>query len=124
MTSDEGSAAVAELITRHSARTAKAKRKARAAWTVYILRCADGSLYTGITRDVERRVVELNSHALLAARYTRSRRPVVLVYREAAATRSAAARREYEIKQLGRGDKETLVARDQLKVGRRKSKGG
>ena len=110
MTSDEGSAAVEELITRHSER-AKAKRKARAAWTVYILRCADGSLYTGITRDVERRVVEHNSQALLAARYTRSRRPVVLVYREAAATRSAAARREYEIKQLGRGDKEMLVAR-------------
>ena len=89
----------------------KAKRKTPAGWTVYILRCADGSLYTGITRDVERRVAEHNSHRLLAARYTRSRRPVVLVYRERAASRSAAARREYRIKQMVRGEKEKLVAR-------------
>ncbi len=76
---------------------------------MYILRCADGSLYTGITRDVERRVVEHNSHALLAARYTRSRRPVVVVYSEPAATRSAAARREYQIKKKTRSGKEELV---------------
>lgn len=85
------------------------KPRTRPAWTVYILRCADGSLYTGITRDVARRVEEHNSNGLLAARYTRSRRPVVLVYREPAATRSAASRREYRIKRMTRGDKLKLV---------------
>jgi putative endonuclease len=85
---------------------------------VYILRCADGSLYTGIARDVTRRVEEHNSKGRLAARYTRSRRPVVLVYREPAATRSAASKREYRIKQLTRGDKLTLV-----RGGRRKAEG-
>ncbi|HUF82675.1 MAG TPA: GIY-YIG nuclease family protein, partial [Burkholderiales bacterium] len=88
------------------------KRKARPAWTVYIVRCADGSLYTGITRDVARRIEEHNSNGLLAARYTRARRPVVLVYREKAATRSAACRREYRIKQMKRGEKQKLVTAD------------
>jgi len=87
------------------------KRKARPAWTVYILRCADGSLYTGITRDVARRVAEHNSNGALAARYTRSRRPVALVYQEPAATRSAASKREYRIKRMTRGDKQRLVGR-------------
>jgi putative endonuclease len=86
------------------------KRKTKPAWTVYILRCADGSLYTGITRDVVRRVEEHNSNRLLAARYTRSRRPVTLVYQERAATRSAACKREYRIKRMARGDKLRLVA--------------
>jgi putative endonuclease len=101
------------------------KPRAKKRWTVYILRCADGSLYTGITRDVERRLVEHNSHALLAARYTRSRRPVVVVYSEPAATRSAAARREYQIKQKTRSGKEELIAAALLfkaKGGRRKAK--
>ena len=78
-------------------------------WIVYIVRCADGTLYTGIAKDVARRVEEHNSNRLLAANYTRARRPVTLVYSEAAATRSAACRREYEIKQLRRQDKEALV---------------
>jgi len=85
------------------------KRKRRSAWTVYILRCADGSLYTGITRDVNRRVKEHNSNVLLAARYTRARRPVALVYQEPAATRSAASKREYRIKQMSRRHKQKLV---------------
>ena len=85
------------------------KSKTKSAWTVYILRCADGSLYTGITRDVVRRVEEHNSNGLRAARYTRSRRPVVLVYREPAATRSLASKREYRIKQMTRGDKLRLM---------------
>lgn len=85
------------------------KPEAGSAWTVYILRCADGSLYTGIARDVARRVKEHNSNGRLAARYTRSRRPVVLVYREPAATRSAASQREYRIKRMTRFDKQRLV---------------
>jgi len=85
------------------------KRKSTSAWAVYILRCADGSLYTGITRNVARRVEEHNSNGLLAARYTRARRPVALVYQEPAATRSAAGKREYQIKRMARSDKQELV---------------
>ncbi len=65
------------------------------AWTVYILRCADGTLYTGIAMDAAKRLLEHNTDNRLGARYTRSRRPVVLAYREPAATRATAARREY-----------------------------
>jgi len=79
-------------------------------WSVYIVRCADGTLYTGVATDVARRVAEHNSNKLLAANYTRARRPVTLVYSEAAATRSAACKREYQIKQLRRQEKEALVA--------------
>ena len=80
------------------------------AWNVYMVRCADGSLYTGIARDVMRRVGEHNTNNVLAANYTRARRPVTLVYSEAAATRSAACRREYQIKLLSRQEKEALLA--------------
>jgi putative endonuclease len=93
-------------------------KKKKAAWTVYILRCADGSLYTGVARDVARRVKEHNS-SRLAARYTRARRPVVLVYQEPARTRSAACKREYRIKQLARWEKQALVAA-RMKGGRMK----
>lgn len=79
-------------------------------WQVYIVRCADDSLYTGIARDVERRIAEHNAGNGLAANYTRSRRPVVLVYQEPAADRSAASKREYQIKQLSRAQKLALVA--------------
>ena len=78
-------------------------------WTVYIVRCADGTLYTGIAVDVMRRVAEHNSNNLLGASYTRGRRPVALAYQEPAESRSAAAKREYEIKQLSRKKKEALV---------------
>jgi len=95
----------------------KAKKKGRkngerecAAWQVYILRCADDSLYTGITRDLVRRVAEHNGSGAPGAGYTRSRRPVTLVYSEAAADRSAASRREYVIKQLSRTQKLALIA--------------
>ena len=76
---------------------------------VYIVRCADGTLYTGIAKDVARRVDEHNSSSLLAARYTRARRPVVLVYQEMTPTRSTASKREYEIKQMSRLEKEALL---------------
>jgi len=77
-------------------------------WHVYIVRCADDTLYTGIARDLARRVAEHNA-GKAAARYTRSRRPVVLVYYEPAASRSAAAKREYEIKCLRREEKQLMV---------------
>jgi putative endonuclease len=89
--------------------TPKAKRGRVSRWTVYIVHCADGSLYAGIARDVARRVEEHNSNNLLAANYTRARRPVVLVYQELAATRSTALKREHQIKQMSRREKETLV---------------
>lgn len=78
-------------------------------WQVYIARCADGTLYTGIARDVEKRITEHNADKGIGANYTRARRPVVLVYQEAAADRSSASKREYQIKQLSRAEKLALV---------------
>ena len=77
-------------------------------WQVYILRCADGTLYTGITNDLVRRVMEHNE-GKAGARYTRSRRPVTLVYSEAAANRSEASKREHVIKSLSLINKKTLI---------------
>lgn len=74
---------------------------------VYILECADGTLYTGYTTDVERRVEEHDSGE--GAKYTRGRTPVDLVYNERFEDRSSAMRREYEIKELSRAQKERLV---------------
>ena len=76
-----------------------------------MVRCADGSLYTGIARDVARRVAEHNSNNSLASRYTRARRPVTLVYQEKRKSRSAASKREYEIKQMKKNEKEALIRR-------------
>lgn len=76
-------------------------------WQVYIVRCADETLYTGIARDVNKRIDEHN-HSHLAARYTRTRRPVVLVYAETCESRSQALRREIAIKKLSRRDKQRL----------------
>lgn len=78
-------------------------------WYLYIVRCSDDSLYTGITKDVERRLEEHNSDNLLGARYTRARRPVVLVYREVFRGHSQAAKREYEIKKMSRKAKVRLI---------------
>lgn len=74
---------------------------------VYIVRCADGTLYTGWTYDVARRVAVHNAGR--GAAYTRQRGPVALVYHEALPDRSAAMRREEEIKRKGRAYKERLV---------------
>ena len=75
---------------------------------VYMLRCRDGSLYTGSTVDVARRVAVHNSGK--GAKYTRSRLPVELVYQEAVPDRSAALRREAAIKRLDRRRKLALIA--------------
>lgn len=79
-----------------------------ATWWVYLLRCADDSLYTGITTDLARRLAEHNGDGPAGARYTRSRRPVQLVYREAARNRSDASQREAAIKRLDRARKLAL----------------
>lgn len=75
---------------------------------VYILRCSDGTLYTGITGCLERRLAAHNSGT--GAKYTRGRGPVVLVYREACPDKSAALRREYDVKRLSRREKLALIA--------------
>jgi predicted GIY-YIG superfamily endonuclease len=76
-------------------------------WFVYIVRCADGSLYTGITKDVKRRCQQHNAGT--ASRYTRSRRPVELVYREAHPSQSSALKREAAIKAMTRRGKLTMM---------------
>jgi putative endonuclease len=78
-------------------------------WFVYILRCVDGSLYTGIATDLRRRCQQHNSGR--ASRYTRSRLPVYLVYHETVLGRSRALRREAAIKALSRQQKESLLRR-------------
>ena len=76
---------------------------------VYIVACADGTLYTGIATDVTRRLAEHNGEKARGARYTSARRPVTLVYRAAFATRSEAAKEEFRIKRLPRNAKQTLI---------------
>ncbi|MEX0324497.1 MAG: GIY-YIG nuclease family protein [Puniceicoccaceae bacterium] len=78
-------------------------------WYVYILRCGDGTLYTGITTDVERRLEEHQAQGSKSARYVRGRAPLKLVYARKRGTRSEAAREEWRIKQLSRADKERLI---------------
>ena len=73
-----------------------------------MLKCSDESLYTGITTDLRRRVQEHNDSAK-GAKYTRIRRPVELIYSEGAKDKSAASKREYEIKQLSRTQKLELI---------------
>ena len=80
-------------------------------WCVYIVQCADGTLYTGITTDSARRLQEHNSGTPHGARYTHTRRPVMLAYTEAALDRAAASRREWAIKQLDAASKRALCAR-------------
>ena len=77
-------------------------------WTVYMARCSDGTLYTGVTTDPGRRLAEHNSGC--GGAYTRSRIPMVMVYREPADDRSEAQRRERAIKRLTRAEKEELIA--------------
>lgn len=78
-----------------------------ARWWVYLIECADGTLYTGISNDLDKRLAAHNAGT--AARYTRGRRPVVLRYAEPAADRSSASRREASIKRLSRRAKLALV---------------
>ena len=76
-------------------------------WLVYILRCADGSLYTGITKNVTRSRQQHNAGT--ASRYTRSRIPTKLVWQEAQASQSAALKRELAIKAMTRKEKLTMI---------------
>jgi UV DNA damage endonuclease len=76
-------------------------------WFLYLLRCADGSLYTGITNNVSRRCQQHNAGT--ASRYTRSRLPVELVYQESHSSRRLALKRELAVKAMSRQEKESLI---------------
>ena len=88
-------------------RKPRKKGAPRAGWTVYIVLCRDGSFYTGYTGDMEQRLAAHNSGK--GAKYTASRRPVELVYREVIADRFEAMKREYRIKCLTRAKKQALI---------------
>lgn len=77
-------------------------------WSVYILKCADKTLYTGVTNNIEKRVVAHNTSPT-GAKYTKARRPVKLVYYEDSLTRGEAQTRESEIKKIPRKDKLSLI---------------
>jgi len=81
----------------------------KSSWFVYILRCADNTLYTGITTDVDNRIKQHNGVDKKGAKYTRNRQPVQLVYQEVSDSRSDASKREFSIKALKKLQKERLV---------------
>jgi len=78
-------------------------------WRVYILRCADDTLYTGVAADLQRRLRQHNGELAGGPRYTRGRRPVQLLWSEAAASRGAAQQREAAIRKLDRAGKLALA---------------
>lgn len=78
-------------------------------WTLYILRCADDTLYTGITTDLDRRVEEHEQGK--GARYTRGRGPFTVVHTEPFRTQNEAARREWEVKRMSRTEKMRLIGK-------------
>ena len=79
-------------------------------WFVYVVRCSDNSLYTGVTTDPVRRLRQHNGELVGGAKYTRARRPVELVWDEQHADRSSATQREYAIKQMTLQQKAQLIA--------------
>jgi putative endonuclease len=83
-------------------------RKGSDIWHIYMVRCSDGTLYTGITNDLKKRI-EAHNSGKEGARYTRSRRPVKLVYSEQVESKSAAAKLEYQLKKLPRLKKIRLI---------------
>ena len=82
------------------------------AWHVYIIECSDGTLYTGITNDLDRRITAHNDGR--GAKYTKSRRPVRLRFSEPAADRKNASQREYAIKSLCKAEKMRLITPEPL----------
>ncbi len=79
-------------------------------WYMYVLRCNDDSLYTGVTTDLQRRVDEHNQCNTKGANYTRARRPVQLIYWEPFSNRAQAQQREAAVKKLSKQKKEILVS--------------
>jgi putative endonuclease len=87
----------------------EAKTDATKPWFIYMLRCADNSLYTGIALDVNKRLDQHNGIDKNGAKYTKARRPVELVYQETSKSRSEASKREHAIKSLNKSEKELLI---------------
>ena len=93
--------------SKHPGKLPKKSTRPAGQWLVYLVRCCDGSLYTGITNDLPRR---LKVHAAgKASRYTRSRLPVTLAYTEPQPSHSASLKREAAIKKLSREQKDRLI---------------
>lgn len=78
-------------------------------WSLYIIRCGDGTLYTGVTTDVMRRFGEHCTQGPKSAKYLRGRVPLHLVYSRVVGTRSEAQKAEWRVKQLTRAQKEALI---------------
>ena len=78
-------------------------------WLIYILKCRDGSLYCGITNNLEKRLKQHKGEIIGGAKYTRSHWPCKLVYKEKSASRSEALQREIVIKKMSKVEKQTLV---------------
>ena len=95
------------MIKKNKKSAAEANALQQTSAYTYILRCADGSLYTGWTNDLEKRVSAHNAGT--GGKYTRSHRPVTLVYHETFHTKEEAMQREYAIKRLTREEKEALI---------------
>lgn len=87
------------------------KKQTDQAWSVYLLRCADNSLYCGITTNLQQRLRQHNGELVGGAKYTKLRQPCELVYSESADNRSHAAQKEYAIKRLSKAAKEFLITR-------------
>lgn len=85
-------------------------------WFVYMVRCGDGTLYTGIATDVERRLSEHRSGSIRSARYLRGRGPFTLVLERRIGSRSRALRVEHRIKQLNRAEKENLIGIQEVEL--------
>ncbi|MDC4205132.1 MAG: GIY-YIG nuclease family protein [Candidatus Manganitrophus sp.] len=94
---------------------AKTKTRSRGGnWVVYIIECSDRTFYTGITNDLARRLAQHNTGR--ASRYTRTRRPVQIIYQERCISRSEASIREWAIKSLSRREKEKLILERRIDV--------
>ncbi len=78
-------------------------------WYMYVVRCSDGSLYAGIAKNLRKRILEHN-YGMKGAKYTRSRRPVEVVYKEECETHSEALKREWAFKKLSKRKKEQVVS--------------
>ncbi len=96
---------------KRSAQVVKEISVSQGEWYVYLLRCADDTLYTGIATNLERRLAQHNGEIQGGPRYTQGRRPVELLWSASAADRSAATRREFAIKRLSKAQKLALAGR-------------
>jgi putative endonuclease len=85
-------------------------KKNQSNWLIYILECVDGSLYCGITNNLERRLKQHKGEIKGGAKYTRSHWPCKLVYKEKSASRSKASQREVIIKKMSKVEKRTLIS--------------